>query len=30
MYEGRIAASFDSPTRADVDAIGLHMTGGDA
>jgi simple sugar transport system ATP-binding protein len=30
MYEGRIAASFDTPTRADVEAIGLHMTGGDA
>jgi simple sugar transport system ATP-binding protein len=30
MYEGRIAASFDSPTRDDVEAIGLHMTGGDA
>jgi simple sugar transport system ATP-binding protein len=30
MYEGRIAASFDAPTRDDVEAIGLHMTGGDA
>jgi simple sugar transport system ATP-binding protein len=29
MYEGRIAASFDAPTGADVDAIGLHMTGGE-
>ncbi len=30
MYEGRITASFDAPSRADVEAIGLHMTGGDA
>jgi general nucleoside transport system ATP-binding protein len=30
MYEGRIAASFDTPTRDDVEAIGLHMTGGEA
>lgn len=30
MYEGRIAASFSDPTGADVDAIGLQMTGGDA
>jgi ABC-type uncharacterized transport system ATPase subunit len=30
MYEGRIAATFDTPTGADVDAIGLHMTGGEA
>ena len=30
MYEGQIAASFDTPTRDDVEAIGLHMTGGDA
>jgi len=29
MYEGQIAASFDTPTRDDVEAIGLHMTGGD-
>jgi ABC-type uncharacterized transport system ATPase subunit len=30
MYEGRIAAAFDKPSGADVDAIGLHMTGGEA
>jgi len=30
MYEGRIAASFDSPTGGDIEAIGLQMTGGDA
>ena len=30
MYEGRIAAAFDTPSGADVDAIGLHMTGGEA
>jgi general nucleoside transport system ATP-binding protein len=30
MYEGRISASFDAPSAADIDAIGLHMTGGDA
>ena len=30
MYEGQIAASFETPTRDDVEAIGLHMTGGDA
>ncbi len=30
MYEGRISASFDRPSAADIDAIGLHMTGGDA
>jgi simple sugar transport system ATP-binding protein len=29
MYEGRIAATFDSPTGSDVEAIGLQMTGGD-
>jgi simple sugar transport system ATP-binding protein len=29
MYEGRIAASFDTPSGADVDAIGLEMTGGE-
>jgi general nucleoside transport system ATP-binding protein len=29
MYEGRISASFDAPSAADIDAIGLHMTGGD-
>jgi general nucleoside transport system ATP-binding protein len=30
LYEGRIAASFESPTGADIEAIGLHMTGGEA
>jgi simple sugar transport system ATP-binding protein len=30
MYEGRIAANFDTPSAADIDAIGLRMTGGDA
>jgi general nucleoside transport system ATP-binding protein len=30
MYEGQIAASFDAPTGADIEAIGLHMTGGEA
>jgi simple sugar transport system ATP-binding protein len=30
MYEGRISASFDAPTGADIEAIGLHMTGGEA
>ena len=30
MYEGRIAASFESPTGSDIETIGLHMTGGDA
>jgi simple sugar transport system ATP-binding protein len=30
MYEGRIAASFEAPTGADIEAIGLHMTGGEA
>jgi simple sugar transport system ATP-binding protein len=30
MYEGRVSASFDAPTGADIDAIGLHMTGGSA
>jgi simple sugar transport system ATP-binding protein len=30
MYEGRITASFGAPTGADVEAIGLHMTGGEA
>ncbi len=30
MYEGRIAASFDTPSGADVQAIGLHMTGGES
>ena len=30
MYEGRISASFDTPSAADIEAIGLHMTGGDA
>jgi len=30
MYEGRIAAAFDKPSGADVDEIGLHMTGGEA
>jgi simple sugar transport system ATP-binding protein len=29
MYEGRVAASFDAPRAADIEAIGLHMTGGD-
>jgi general nucleoside transport system ATP-binding protein len=29
MYEGRIAASFPKPSSGDVDAIGLHMTGGE-
>ncbi len=28
MYEGRIAARFETPSAADVEAIGLHMTGG--
>jgi ABC-type uncharacterized transport system ATPase subunit len=30
MYEGRIAATFESPTGADIEAIGLQMTGGEA
>jgi hypothetical protein len=30
MYEGRIAASFNTPTRADVKTISLHMTGKNA
>jgi ABC-type uncharacterized transport system ATPase subunit len=30
MYEGRISATFDSPSAADVEAIGLQMTGGEA
>jgi general nucleoside transport system ATP-binding protein len=30
LYEGRIAASFESPTGADIEAIGLQMTGGEA
>ena len=29
MYEGRIAASFDTPTGSDIEAIGLEMTGGE-
>jgi len=29
MYEGRIAASFATPSGSDIDAIGLEMTGGD-
>jgi len=29
MYEGRIAASFETPSGADIDAIGLEMTGGE-
>jgi general nucleoside transport system ATP-binding protein len=30
LYEGRMAASFEGPTGADIEAIGLHMTGGEA
>jgi general nucleoside transport system ATP-binding protein len=30
MYEGSIAATFESPTGADIEAIGLEMTGGEA
>jgi general nucleoside transport system ATP-binding protein len=30
MYEGRIAATFETPTGADIEAIGLQMTGGEA
>jgi general nucleoside transport system ATP-binding protein len=30
MYEGRISAGFETPSGADIEAIGLHMTGGDA
>jgi general nucleoside transport system ATP-binding protein len=30
MYEGRIAATFETPSGADVGAIGLHMTGGES
>jgi ABC-type uncharacterized transport system ATPase subunit len=30
MYEGRITAGFDAPTGADIEAIGLHMMGGEA
>ena len=29
MYEGRIAASFETPSGSDIDAIGLGMTGGE-
>lgn len=29
MYEGRVTASFDVPSGRDVDAIGLHMMGGE-
>jgi ABC-type uncharacterized transport system ATPase subunit len=29
MYEGRVMATFDAPGPHDVDAIGLHMMGGD-
>ncbi len=29
LYEGRVTASFDAPGAPDIDAIGLHMTGGD-
>jgi general nucleoside transport system ATP-binding protein len=29
MYEGQVAAEFPAPSSADVDAIGLHMTGGE-
>jgi simple sugar transport system ATP-binding protein len=29
MYEGRVTASFDTPRASDVEAIGLHMTGGE-
>jgi hypothetical protein len=29
MYEGRVTASFESPRAADVEAMGLHMTGGE-
>ena len=28
MYEGQVIASFEAPSAKDVDAIGLHMTGG--
>jgi general nucleoside transport system ATP-binding protein len=30
MYEGRVTAAFDAASVHDFDAIGLHMTGGDA
>jgi ABC-type uncharacterized transport system ATPase subunit len=30
LYEGRITASFETPTGADIEAVGLHMTGGEA
>ena len=29
MYEGRVTASFETPRASDVEAIGLHMTGGE-
>jgi ABC-type uncharacterized transport system ATPase subunit len=29
MYEGRVTAAFEAPGAGDVEAIGLHMTGGD-
>ena len=29
MYEGQVTAAVERPSAADVDAIGLHMMGGE-